>query len=246
MDVRSAFDAAAAGYDARRRQLIPCFDDFYAAAVEWLPFPAGAAPRILDLGAGTGLLAAMILRRWPRARLELVDLSPEMAAQARRRFAGSGARVVVREGDYLAEPYGGPFDAVVSGLSIHHLPHAGKRAVFRRSLAALRPGGWFVNADNVLAPTPAVAADDRARWIARVRESGIPAAELRAALRRTRLDVLAPLSGQLAWLRAAGFVDVDCRYKWLHFAVFGGRRPAVTGARASRSPPSRPPRRRSG
>ncbi len=246
MDVRSAFDAAAAGYDARRRQLIPCFDDFYAAAVEWLPFPAGAAPRILDLGAGTGLLSAMLLERWPRARLELVDLSPEMASQARRRFAASGARVVIREADYLAGPYGGPFDAVVSGLSIHHLPHAGKRAVFRRAFAALRPGGWFVDADNVLAPTPALAADDRARWIARVRESGIPAAELRAALRRTRLDVLAPLSGQLAWLRAAGFVDVDCRYKWLHFAVFGGRRPAATRGRASRPPPSRPPRRRSG
>ena len=74
-----------------------------------------------------------------------------------------------------------------------------------------------------------------------------PAAELRAALRRTRLDVLAPLSDQLAWLRAAGFVDVDCRYKWLHFAVFCGRRPAAPirrGAGAWRRP-SRRPRRRS-
>ena len=247
MDVRSAFDAAAAGYDARRRQLIPCFDDFYSAAVEWLPFPAGAAPRILDLGAGTGLLSAMLLERWPRARLTLVDLSPDMLARARERFAGRGAQVEIRVADYLADPLGGPYDAVVSALSIHHLPDAGKRALFRRAFAALTPGGRFVDADNVLAPTPALAARNRSQWIARVRESGIGGADLAAALVRTRLDVLAPLADQLAWLRRAGFDDVDCRYKWLHFAVFCGRRPAATlrrGAGARRRP-SRPPRRRS-
>ena len=106
-----------------------------------------------------------------------------------------------------------------------------------RAFAALRPGGWFVDADNVLAPTPALAAADRALWIARVRESGIRDADLAAALRRTRLDVLAPLDDQLAWLRRTGFGDVDCRYKWLHFAVFGGRRPVVrrgAGARLHR------------
>ena len=243
MDVRAAFDDAAAGYDGLRRQLIPCFDEFYDGAVGMLPFRAGAAPRILDLGAGTGLLAGMLLRRWPRARLVLVDLSPEMLAQARRRFVGRRRQVEIRGADYLVDDLGGPYDAVVSALSIHHLAHGAKRALFRRAFAALRPGGWFVDADNVLAPTPALAASDRARWISRVRESGISGADLAAALRRTRLDVLAPLDAQLSWLRAAGFVDVDCRYKWLHFAVFGGRRPRVTpgGAARPRTSRRRPP-----
>ena len=197
MDVKQAFDAAAPGYDGLRRQLIPCFDDFYGAAVDALGFPAGAAPRILDLGAGTGLLAEQVLARWPRARLTLVDLSGDMLERARERFAGRGARVEIRTADYLRDPLGGPYDGVVSALSIHHLPDAGKRALFRRAFAALRPGGRFVDADNVLAPTPRLAARDRALWIARVRESGISEAELSAALRRTRLDVLAPLPSQL-------------------------------------------------
>jgi tRNA (cmo5U34)-methyltransferase len=243
MDVKSAFDAAAPAYDRLRRQLIPCFDDFYGSAVEMLPFGAGAEPRILDLGAGTGLLAEQILHRWPRARLVLLDLSEEMLGRARLRFAGREGQVEVRPGDYLRDPLGGPFDAVVSALSIHHLPDPAKRTLFRRALGALRPGGWFVDADNVLAPTPAGAASDRAAWIARVRRSGIEDADLAAALRRTRLDVLAPLPDQLAWLRAAGFDDVDCRYKWLHFAVFGGRRPRIkrgVGARPRPSPRPRP------
>jgi tRNA (cmo5U34)-methyltransferase len=243
MDLKSAFDAAAPAYDRLRRQLIPCFDDLYGSAVEMLPFPPRSAPRILDLGAGTGLLAERLLARWPRARLVLVDLSEEMLDRARRRFAGRERSVEVRAGDYLGDPLGGPFDAVVSALSIHHLPDPAKRALFRRAFSALRPGGWFVDADNVLAPTAALAASDRAAWIARVRRSGIEDAELAAALRRTRLDVLAPLPAQLSWLRSAGFDDVDCRYKWLHFAVFGGRRPGVrrgSGARRRPSPRSRP------
>jgi tRNA (cmo5U34)-methyltransferase len=243
--LRSAFDAAAPAYDRLRRQLIPCFDEFYGATVDLLPFPARAAPRILDLGAGTGLLAERILARWPRARLVLVDLSEEMLARARSRFAGHGEQVAVRTADYLADPLGGPYDAVVSALSIHHLPDPAKRALFRRAFAALRPGGWFVDADNVLAPTPAMAAADRKAWIDRVRRSGIEDAELAAALRRTRLDVLAPLAAQLGWLGAAGFEDVDCRYKWLHFAVFGGRRPGLrrgagAGVRQPASPRPRP------
>ena len=243
--MKRAFDAAAPGYDRLRRQLIPCFEDFYGAAVDLLGFPEGAAPNILDLGAGTGLLAERLLARWPRSRLVLVDLSTDMLHRARERFAGRGVQVELRAADYLADPLGGPYDAVVSALSIHHLPDAGKRALFRRAFAALRPGGRFVDADNVLAPTPALAARDRALWIARVKESGIGEPELAAALRRTRLDVLAPLPAQLSWLSRAGFDEVDCSYKWLHFAVFGGRRPPVRRGAGARQRPSPRPRPRS-
>jgi tRNA (cmo5U34)-methyltransferase len=104
-----------------------------------LRFPAGAAPRILDLGAGTGLLAGRLLARWPRARLVLLDLSADMLDQARQRFAGREDQVDIRPADYLADPLGGPYDAVASALSIHHLPDADKRALFRRAFAALRP-----------------------------------------------------------------------------------------------------------
>jgi tRNA (cmo5U34)-methyltransferase len=226
VDVKQTFDGAAASYDALRRQLIPCFDDFYGTAVDLAASAPGAAPRVLDLGAGTGLLAERILRRLPAARVTLLDFSEAMLDRARARFAGASAAVALRVGDHATADLGGPWDAIVSALSIHHLPDVEKRRLFERAFAALAPGGVFVNADNVTAEDPVVQARDREAWIAAVRASGLGEAELAAAMERTKVDILAPLAAQLAWLRAAGFAAVDCTYKWRLFAVFSGRRPA--------------------
>lgn len=223
-EAKQVFDAAAAGYDALRRQLIPCFDEFYGAAVGALDALPGAPPRVLDLGAGTGLLADRVRRRLPAARLTLLDVSEEMLARARARFAAAPVPVEIRVGDSARAELGGPWDAVVSALSIHHLADEEKRGLYARAHAALAPGGVLVNADNVLAEDPAEQARHRAEWIAAIRASGLAEADLEAALERTKVDRLAPLALQLGWLRQLGFTEVRCAYQWLHFAVLVARR----------------------
>lgn len=222
---RAAFEAAAGGYDRLRRQLIPCFDGFYGAAVELLRFPPDAPLRVLDVGAGTGLLAEAVARRFPLAEVTLLDASEAMLARARERFAGAGPRIRFRVADHRTAPLGGPWDAIVSALSIHHLEDPEKRALYAAAAATLAPGGVFVNADNVCAEDPAVQALHREAWIEAIRATGIGEAELAAALERTKLDVLAPLAPQLGWLREAGLERVGAFYAWHHFAVFAGWRP---------------------
>ena len=70
--VRQAFDAIASEYDAERRWIVPGYDDFYQAAVMAADWP-GEQPRILDIGAGTGALSALLLKRYPRADLTLMQ-----------------------------------------------------------------------------------------------------------------------------------------------------------------------------
>ena len=41
-------------------------------------------------------------------------------------------------------------------------------------------------------------------------------------------DRLAPLCDQLAWMRHAGFIEVDCRFKWLEMALMVGVRGTAT------------------
>jgi len=151
--ITTLFDAAAEDYDQVRRQLVPPFDDFYGTVVESIPHEREDAMRVLDLGAGTGLLSAFVARAFPRARVTLVDASPEMLAVARRRFADEPERFELRVADYARELPLGEYEAVVSALSIHHLDGTGKRELFCKVYEALCAGGVFVNADQVLGST---------------------------------------------------------------------------------------------
>jgi len=225
VSVGRVFDSSASIYDRSRRQLVPCFDDFYATVVDVLPFDAAAPLRVLDLGAGTGLLAFLVAERFPAATMTLIDLSEGMLAHARARFSSCAARVEVIVGDYSTRTLPGPFDGVVSALSIHHLSDAQKAVLFHSVFACLVPGGIFVNADQVLGPTPQLEATYQAAWLRQVHARGVSAVDLAAARERMREDRTATLSAQLAWLRAAGFDEVDCFYKHYRFAVFGGRKP---------------------
>ena len=224
------FNLGAERYDAVRRNLVPCFDGFYGSALDaigdWAGARASATLDVLDLGAGTGLLSAMVIGRLPRARLHLMDVSEAMLAQAQQRFAGAAASNVSFEvRDYSQGSLGGPWDLVISALSIHHLDDGAKRSLFARVFEALRPAGLFVNAEQVLGPTPAAEARYRRLWDEQVLGSGVDRLEYERAVERMRHDRCARLGDQLEWLRAAGFTEVDCAFKQWRFAVYFGMRP---------------------
>jgi tRNA (cmo5U34)-methyltransferase len=220
-----AFNRHAASYDATRRGLIPCFDAFYGAALDliadWRRHET-APLRVLDLGAGTGLFSAMLLEHHPDAHIQQLDASEAMLDQARRRFAGHPA-VSFALGDMTTADICGPWDLVISALAIHHLDDEAKQALFRRIRTALRPGGLFVNAEQVLGPTPEAERRYAEIWLEQVRAGGVPEAEIAKAQERMLHDRCAPVEDQLAWMREAGFTDVDCSFKAWRFAVLGGR-----------------------
>ncbi len=115
----AVFDAVAASYNQSRRRLIPPFGAFYRTAVEALRLVNPAPTRILDLGAGTGVLSAFVRAEFPAAQLTLLDAAPRMLAQAREALRADDVTYVERD---LADPLpDGPWDAVVSALAIHHL-----------------------------------------------------------------------------------------------------------------------------
>jgi tRNA (cmo5U34)-methyltransferase len=224
LSVDAPFDEAAAGYDRARRQLVPDLDGFYGAALQSVPFGRDARIRVLDLGAGTGLLSSMVAERFPRSRVTLVDLSVEMLRVARRRFVGEPGRFEFRNMDYARKPLPLGYDLVVSALSIHHLTNGDKKELFERIHDALADGGYFVNADQVQGETPEEETSYREWWLRRVREAGVSEGDLDAALSRMRADRNATLRAQLGWLVEAGFGVVRCAYKDHRFAVYGGRK----------------------
>lgn len=221
--IRSAFNAFADHYDAQRRFIIPEMDLFYSTAV-WMADWPEPAPEILDIGAGTGLLSALLLDRYPEARVTLLDISEQMLAVARKRFAGK-KNVRYITGDYSRIDLGGTYDLVCSALSIHHLADEDKRQLYHRVHDALNPGGLFVNADQAAGETPALDAKYLGYWNEFFSSSPLPVEVRREIMkRRDTLDRNAKLSEQLRWLTEAGFSDVDVVYRNRIFVVLTGRK----------------------
>jgi trans-aconitate methyltransferase len=91
---------------------------------------------ILDLGCGTGELAARIATTG--ARVWALDADPAMVAAARERLGPD--RVLLADGHDLRLPE--PVDAVFSNAALHWMSRPAQ--VIARVRAVLRPGGRFV------------------------------------------------------------------------------------------------------
>jgi len=132
------------------RTEVPDYDTLQAeitrATRSW---SASRAPRVLDLGAGTGSTSRAVLDARADAQLVLLDENPGMLGVARDLLpAANVERVVVAD---LADPLPpGPFDLVVSALAIHHLDGAAKRALFAEVRDRLPDDGRFAMADVVV------------------------------------------------------------------------------------------------
>jgi tRNA (cmo5U34)-methyltransferase len=221
--VKEAFDAIASEYDDQRKWIIPQFEDFYQNAVGAAEFP-GLDPAILDIGAGTGLLSALLLKKFPKATLTLMDISDNMLQVAQNRFSGR-AGISYRICDYRNGELGGPYDIICSALSIHHLEHDEKRNLYGRICTALNSGGVFVNAEQVEGETPEQHTRNMKYWDDFVSSGPLPQSVVKRAMaRRDTLDRMEKVSLQLSWLREAGFSTVDAVYKNRMLVVMRGRK----------------------
>ena len=130
---------------------------------------------------------------------------------------------------------GHTLNAVVSAIAIHHLSNERKRELYRELLEVLAPNGIFLNNDVVATP-PALKARFERLNLASIQDQERPQrrivrpldqieAEMREQLRMAgerHQSHIAPLSDQLGWLREAGFKSVDCYWRYLDLAIFGG------------------------
>ena len=114
------------------------------------------------------------------------------------------------------------FDAAVSSSCLHNLRDFKRiREIYGEICRRLKPGGIFLNADLINAPTAALRQRYEGVAAARRLREGAPA-ERRSPATATREPFPATLDQHLAALKAAGFKNIDCFWKELRRAVFGG------------------------
>ncbi|HLC18469.1 MAG TPA: class I SAM-dependent methyltransferase [Thermodesulfobacteriota bacterium] len=199
----------------------------------------GPPGRFMDLGCGDGILSRAILSEYPEAKGVLVDFSEPMLKKAGDGMKAFEGNVEIVKADFATEAWLGPvegdkpFDLIVSGYAIHHQRGERKRALYKEVYGLLAPCGMFVNMDHVSSPAP---------WIREISDrlfidalyaynlgKGTPQSyeEVKESFTQ-RVDkeanVLSSVEEQCAWLKEAGFNDVDCYFKVFELALFGGRR----------------------
>jgi tRNA (cmo5U34)-methyltransferase len=224
MKVKKGFDKGAKDYDSARKQLIPCFDEFYGIALDVLPFQEEDTIKVLDLGAGTGLFSYLVSQRYPNAEFVLYDVSQAMLEEAKVRFSSCESKVEYVSKDYAAEPIEGQYDLIISALSVHHLTDVEKERLFNNIYSHLNHYGMFINSDQVLGDTPLIEQFYRNKWLKQVKEKGVTDSSLALALERMKEDKMSTLSQQLMWLKNAKFSEVNCWYKNYSFAIYSGRK----------------------
>ena len=206
-----------AEYDARIRTFIPEYEEMLDVAAAAIP---ARTRTIVDLGTGTGALAARCLDAAPRARVVGIDADPDILTLASRRLRG---RATFMCGTFLRAPLPA-CDAVVASFALHHVrTRPAKSRLYRRIHEALRPGGLFVSVDCQPAAARGRARAQREAWKSHLRRAYT--AQRAAALLDawSREDVYVPLESEIGLLRTNGF-SVEVLWRKNAFAVLMGTR----------------------
>ncbi|HEV3139527.1 MAG TPA: class I SAM-dependent methyltransferase [Vicinamibacterales bacterium] len=185
-------------YDARIRTFIPDYEEMIAVAGAAVPI---GARTIVDLGVGTGALAARCLAHARRATIVGIDADAAMIPLARRRL-GSRGRLIA--GDFLRADLP-RCDAVVASFALHHVrTRAAKAALYRRVQRALRRGGVVVTVDCHPSADRRMAARQHAAWRAHLRRSYSPARADGFLDAWSREDVYVSLDAERLMIEACG------------------------------------------
>jgi ubiquinone/menaquinone biosynthesis C-methylase UbiE len=222
-------------YEQRADLVLPKRQEMLSLIVQLIPFERDKPLQVLDLGTGTGVPAQRVFQDFPRANIICVDKSAEMMEIGRAKLAEYGDRVRFIQAD-LEDPAwnnGLPqkFDAIVSALAFNLLTDKAKQRLFVQCYEMLKPHGCLVFSDRLRAADEAVDRFYLDQWmdfiVRQTREVLGKEVTLETVTARQRsLDEAAGVKSAilediLAWLKQAGFAQVECYWKYFQWAVFG-------------------------
>jgi tRNA (cmo5U34)-methyltransferase len=223
--IKHHFETEAQAFDDIILKLIPHYPVMLRALADAIPFERSMPVRAIDLGSGTGTLAALILEAFPHARVTCVDLAENMISAAKTKLARYPS-VEYIVADFYGFDFRDKYDVIASSLALHHLlTDKDKQDFYRRIYESLNPGGVFYNADVVLASNQHLQSLYLSEWRKFMnRKVSKKEIEGKWIPKYQEEDRPAKLVNQLAWLSGTGFVDVDVIWKYFNFAVYGGAR----------------------
>ena len=143
-----------ARWDQQQEAFNPTREARFTAMMDVLEVRLGRRFTVLDLGSGPGSFSARILRRFPAARSVAVDYDPVVQRVGRGALGTFGGRLSWIDAKLGAPGWvdalpGRKFDAAVSTTALHWLTPPQLGRLYRDLRPLLRPGGVFLNGDQL-------------------------------------------------------------------------------------------------
>jgi len=232
-------------YDADMALMHPNRSKMVQIALEMLPFSKTAALRAIDLGIGTGYFTERFLTHFPNSRVLGIDGARAMIELAKTRLESLSSRVEFVIGDFRKlqdlVKGAGTVDVVISAYALHHLSRRDKETVLSQVVELLVPGGWFVNADLIVADSPELESRlqqirvagivDRAGGMDSRFADSAATRQFLADLELKEADQPLTLSEDLVLLRSSGLKNASSFWLEYRELVSGGQKVTETTAR---------------
>jgi tRNA (cmo5U34)-methyltransferase len=222
MSVASHLNIPLDDYDARIRTFIPGYEQMLDAAARSLRALDTPDPVVLDLGTGTGALAARCISVRSDAKLIAIDEDAAILEMARHRLARAGAVASFLHFSFLDGSLP-QCDAIVTSLAFHHVATAErKQELYHECRRALAPQGLLVSVDCCVSADARLAQLEREAWRAHLLHSYSAADTEGYFAAWAQEDVYFTLTQELAFLHNAGFTT-DIAWRTAPFAVVVAR-----------------------
>ncbi|MGF1656032.1 MAG: class I SAM-dependent methyltransferase, partial [Verrucomicrobiales bacterium] len=231
--------------NAEIREAVPYGDTILTLVKQLLKHANLKIERFLDVGCGDAILPEIILNEYPTARGVLLDVDEPSLEAAWERLGDKAQNLA-----FVAQDIGdtewiesvrniAPFDLIVTSFVINQQPDDHKAAIYEDLFDLMAPGALFLNLDFVATAAPFA----RKLWdemyiesIKNFRSKKKDKDKDKTALPperawnewpgRTLMDP-SHTDIQCEWLNEIGFVGVDCFFRGIGIAIFGGTKPKV-------------------
>lgn len=222
--VQSFYDQLSSQYTDLIGKCVPRYGELMYNMFHYIPEDC-KPKRILDLGCGTGNLTDQILKYYPEAEIDALDISEDILKESQKRFM-SQPNVRYIQADFrdmhLAP---GSYDLILSTIAIHHLQDDDKVNLYRDIFQALTPGGLFIFADQTSGITDEIYQKHIARWKEEAFKLGSTQENWDMWMAHQKEhDFHSPVNWHLKQLDHAGFGEIDVIWKNIMWAIIWARK----------------------
>lgn len=206
-------------YNPNINKTIINYDEMTDALINAIP-DNKEEPYILDLGSGTGCLTEKILKRFPKAHIICIDISPIMIKTAKNNLKEYDNVDFIQDDFTNINTYN-KYDAIITAITLNYLTRKSKEALAEKIYKALKNEGVFYNADLIKANSKYNDRLNKKEFHNYLKQKDILIeTSVKTEIKETNTTL--PLIECMEILEKTGFKQIDLIWKHYSNGVYGG------------------------